>query len=119
MKCLRHKIHLNLFLSVLTANLDWVVSYGVQVRDRQLCCVTAGLGSLTIVSINTTARAYLATSNLPASISEDISHTTTSLVPAGPQPFKIIIRCNGITNYHRQIMVVSSNYINYIHHLTS
>ena len=33
MKCLRHKIHLNLFLSVLTANLDWVVSYAVQVRE--------------------------------------------------------------------------------------
>ena len=33
MKCLRHKIHLNLFLSVLTANLVWVVSYAVQVRE--------------------------------------------------------------------------------------
>ena len=97
MKCLRHKIHLNLFLSVLTANLDWVVSYGVQVRDRQLGCVTAGLGSLTIVSINTTARAYLATSNLPASISEDISHTTTSLVAGWPQPFKY----NKLTNYNK------------------
>merc|ERR1719483_243131 len=30
MRCLRHKIHLNLFLSLLTANLDWVLSYGVQ-----------------------------------------------------------------------------------------
>jgi len=30
MRCLRHKIHLNLFLSLLTANMDWVLSYGVQ-----------------------------------------------------------------------------------------
>merc|ERR1719483_1031777 len=30
MRCLRHKIHLNLFLSLLTANLDWVLSYAVQ-----------------------------------------------------------------------------------------
>lgn len=30
MKCLRHKIHLNLFLSVLTANLDWIIIYAVQ-----------------------------------------------------------------------------------------
>ena len=37
MKCLRHKIHLNLFLSVLTANLSWVLSYAVQVsEERQL-----------------------------------------------------------------------------------
>ena len=40
MKCLRHKIHLNLFLSVLTANLDWVVSYAVQVREAaRLSCI--------------------------------------------------------------------------------
>ena len=88
MKCLRHKIHLNLFLSVLTANLDWVVSYGVQVRDRQLGCVTAGLGSRTIVSINTTARAYLATSSLPASISGDISGSPQSASPPSQQTFK-------------------------------
>ena len=30
MRCLRQKIHLNLFLSVLTANLDWLLIYAVQ-----------------------------------------------------------------------------------------
>ena len=34
MRCLRHKIHLNLFLSLLTANMDWVLSYGVQVSSH-------------------------------------------------------------------------------------
>ena len=34
MRCLRHKIHLNLFLSLLTANLDWVLSYATQVKKE-------------------------------------------------------------------------------------
>ena len=33
MRCLRHKIHLNLFLSLLTANLAWVLSFAVQVQQ--------------------------------------------------------------------------------------
>ena len=58
MKCLRHKIHLNLFLSVLTANLDWVLSYAVQVspvtRDTLWHTVThwydlAGSQSLVLI----------------------------------------------------------------------
>ena len=34
MRCLRHKIHLNLFFSLLTANLDWVLSDATQVKTE-------------------------------------------------------------------------------------
>ena len=34
MKCLRHKIHLNLFVSVLSANLAWLLVYVITVGDH-------------------------------------------------------------------------------------
>ena len=52
MKCLRHKIHLNLFVSVLSANLAWLLVYVITVGGHPWIIKLAqgvgvrGLGSL-------------------------------------------------------------------------